>query len=156
MSGTIAIRRLGAGDVAGGRALNALFADVFGDPGTYAETPPSDACLAARLGRPTVFALVAETDGVVVGGLTAYALEKLESERSEIYIYDLAVAETHRRRGVATALIERLRALAVEAGAWVMFVQADHGDDPAIALYTKLGVREDVMHFDIEAPKPGG
>lgn len=28
-------------------------------------------------------------------------------------------------------------------------VQADHGDDAAIALYTKLGVREDVLHFDI-------
>jgi hypothetical protein len=28
-------------------------------------------------------------------------------------------------------------------------VQADYGDDPAVALYTKLGVREDVMHFDI-------
>jgi aminoglycoside 3-N-acetyltransferase I len=30
-----------------------------------------------------------------------------------------------------------------------MFVQADLGDDPAIALYTKLGSREDVLHFDI-------
>jgi aminoglycoside 3-N-acetyltransferase I len=29
-------------------------------------------------------------------------------------------------------------------------VQADYGDDPAIALYTKLGRREDVLHFDIE------
>jgi len=28
-------------------------------------------------------------------------------------------------------------------------VQADLGDDPAIALYTKLGQREDVLHFDI-------
>jgi aminoglycoside 3-N-acetyltransferase I len=28
-------------------------------------------------------------------------------------------------------------------------VQADYGDDPAIALYEKLGRREDVMHFDI-------
>lgn len=27
--------------------------------------------------------------------------------------------------------------------------QADHGDEPAIQLYTKLG-RRDVMHFDIE------
>ena len=34
-------------------------------------------------------------------------------------------------------------------GAYVIFVQADYGDDPAIALYTKLGIREDVMHFDI-------
>lgn len=31
----------------------------------------------------------------------------------------------------------------------VIFVQADYGDDPAIALYTKVGVREDVLHFDI-------
>ena len=30
-----------------------------------------------------------------------------------------------------------------------MYVQADYGDDPAVALYTKLGTREDVMHFDI-------
>jgi aminoglycoside 3-N-acetyltransferase I len=30
-----------------------------------------------------------------------------------------------------------------------MFVQADMGDEPAIALYSKLGVREDVLHFDI-------
>jgi len=31
----------------------------------------------------------------------------------------------------------------------VVYVQADHGDDPAIALYAKLGVREEVLHFDI-------
>jgi len=34
-------------------------------------------------------------------------------------------------------------------GADVIFVQADYGDDAAVALYTKLGAREDVMHFDI-------
>jgi aminoglycoside 3-N-acetyltransferase I len=28
-------------------------------------------------------------------------------------------------------------------------VQADLGDAPAIALYSKLGTREDVLHFDI-------
>ncbi len=33
----------------------------------------------------------------------------------------------------------------------MIFVQADTGveDAPAIALYTKLGRREDVLHFDI-------
>jgi aminoglycoside 3-N-acetyltransferase I len=35
----------------------------------------------------------------------------------------------------------------------VIFVQADYGDDPAIALYTKLGSREDVIHFDIPPGK---
>jgi aminoglycoside 3-N-acetyltransferase I len=31
-------------------------------------------------------------------------------------------------------------------------VQADLGDAPAIALYTKMGRREDVLHFDIAVP----
>jgi aminoglycoside 3-N-acetyltransferase I len=82
----------------------------------------------------------------------AYELDKLEQARREVYIYDLAVSSTHRRTGVATALIQHLRRIAAERGAWVVYVQADHGDDPAIALYTKLGSREDVLHFDI-APK---
>jgi aminoglycoside 3-N-acetyltransferase I len=76
-------------------------------------------------------------------------LRKFEQERSEVYIYDLAVDEDHRRQGVATALIEALKPLAVARGASVIFVQADDVDPPAIALYTKLGMREDVVYFDI-------
>ena len=49
----------------------------------------------------------------------------------------------------ATALIGELRHVAAERGAYVVFVQADLVDAPAIALYTRLGVREDVLHFDI-------
>jgi aminoglycoside 3-N-acetyltransferase I len=90
-------------------------------------------------------------DGGVVGGLAAYELRKFEQARSEIYLYDLAVAATHRRRGIATGLIEALRDIGARRGAYVIFVQADTGieDEPAIALYTKLGAREDVLHFDI-------
>ncbi|HEX5765539.1 MAG TPA: GNAT family N-acetyltransferase, partial [Woeseiaceae bacterium] len=76
-------------------------------------------------------------------------LQKFEQERSEIYIYDLAIAQTHRRQGIATALILELKKIAAARGAYVIYVQADLGDDPAIALYTKLGTREDVLHFDI-------
>jgi aminoglycoside 3-N-acetyltransferase I len=31
----------------------------------------------------------------------------------------------------------------------VIYVQADRGDGPAIALYESLGTREDVHHFDL-------
>jgi aminoglycoside 3-N-acetyltransferase I len=85
-----------------------------------------------------------------VGGLAAYELRKFEQERSEIYIYDLAVALSHRRQGIATALIEALRGIARARGATVIFVQADVPDAAAIALYTKLGSREDVLHFDVD------
>ena len=85
----------------------------------------------------------------VIGGIAAYELRKFEQQHSEIYIYDLAVAETHRRQGIATALVNELKKIAAARGAYVMFVQADVDDAPAIALYTKLGIREDVLHFDI-------
>ena len=58
---------------------------------------------------PTFIALVAERDGETVGGLVAYVLRKCERERAEVYIYDLAVVESARRQGVATALIEALK-----------------------------------------------
>lgn len=143
-----AIRRLGLADLAALRQLNALFGEAFAEA-DYGAAPPSDAYLQGLLAREHVVALAALGEEAVVGGLVAYQLDKLEQARSEIYIYDLAVAEAHRRRGVATALIAHLREIAAARGAWVIYVQADHGDDPAVALYTKLGRREDVMHFDI-------
>ena len=57
--------------------------------------------------------------------------------------------QAHRRRGVATAMIQELKRVAAERGVYVIFVQADYGDDAAMALYSKLGVREEVLHFEI-------
>lgn len=52
-------------------------------------------------------------------------------------------------------MIEELKRVALASGAYVIYVQADHGDEPAIALYTKLGVRVDVLHFDIQPGEIG-
>ncbi|WP_262297569.1 AAC(3)-I family aminoglycoside N-acetyltransferase [Microvirga sesbaniae] len=151
------IRRLGPGDVPLLRKLNALFAAVFDDPASYASEPPSDAYLEELLAKEHVVALAALADGEVLGGLVAYELEKFEKARREFYIYDLAVDAAHRRRHIATTLIEHLRGIAAQRGGWVVYVQADHGDDPAIALYDKLGAREEVLHFDISVgPAPRG
>lgn len=135
--------------------LLTLFGEAFEDPETYGARRPGTAYLQRLLGSDAFIALAAVQDEEVVGGLAAYELPKFEQERSEIYIYDLAVASAHRRKGIATALIDHLRGMAAERGAWVIFVQADPGDDPAIALYTRLGTREDVLHFDIAVPKRG-
>jgi aminoglycoside 3-N-acetyltransferase I len=148
------IRTLGPCDIALMRAMLALFSDAFEDPQNYASAPPSSDYLQGLIASPTFIAVVALDGSQVVGGIAAYELPKFEQARSEIYIYDLAVAATHRRRGVATAMIEQLKAIAANRGAWVIYVQADHDDAPAIALYTKLGTREDVLHFDI-VPRSG-
>ena len=110
---------------------------------------PDDAYLERLLASDTFIAIGGWKDDRPVGALAAYVLPKFEQRRSEIYIYDLAVAEAYRRQGIATALIMELKRIAPSRNAYVIFVQADRGDDPAIALYTKLGTREDVLHFDI-------
>jgi aminoglycoside 3-N-acetyltransferase I len=150
------IRTLGPGDVELLEGMSAMFGEAFGEPHTYRGAPPARADLGQLLGSPSFIAIAALEGDAVIGGLAAYVLPKFEQERSEIYIYDLAVAEPHRRKGTATALIRQLQALAAERGAWVIYVQADHGDDPAIALYSGLGTREDVLHFDIPVPAAGG
>jgi aminoglycoside 3-N-acetyltransferase I len=140
---------LGRDDVGTMRRMLALFGRAFGDAESYGIAPPAAGYLERLLAGDMFIAIAALKDGEVVGGLAAYVLAKFEQERSEIYIYDLAVAEPHRRQGIATALIATLQAQCAARGAYVIFVQADYGDDAAVALYTKLGTREDVMHFDI-------
>ena len=149
MALTLDVVRLGSADLATMRALNALFGEAFEDRETYEARPPADAYLVETLSKPHVIVLAALEGGKLLGGLVAYELDKFEQARREIYIYDLAVSAAHRRRGVATALIDALCDIARDRGAWVIYVQADYGDEPAIALYEKLGAREDVMHFDI-------
>lgn len=146
----VTIHRLGPRDLPRIAEMLSLFGEAFDDPETYNARRPRNDYLERLLGTETFVALVALQGVRVVGGLAAYELPKFEQERCEYYIYDLAVSAGHRRRGIATALIHELRGIAATRGAQVMFVQADHGDDPAVALYTRLGTREDVMHFDID------
>ena len=143
------VRRLCPGDLGLMRDMLRVFGEAFDEVETFSKRKPGDEYLQRLLGKPGFVALAAVERGEIIGGLAAYELEKFEQERSEYYIYDLAVRGDRRRRGVATAMIESLKPIAAARGAYVIFVQADYGDDPAVALYSKLGVREDVMHFDI-------
>lgn len=143
------IRVLGRGDASAMRQLLDCFAEAFDDRDSYSSSQPADRYLDELLAGECFFALVAMIDDRVIGGLAGYELRKFEQQRSELYIYDLAVLERYRRRGIATSLLQQARHVARERGAWVLYVQADVDDEPAIALYSKLGSREDVHHFDI-------
>ncbi len=136
-------------------ALFRLWLDLFGrafeQEDVYSSNQPSDDYLISLLNRDTFVPLATiDQQGNVIGALAAYELIKFEQQRSEFYIYDLAVDEKHRRQGIATELINTLKVLAQERGAWVIFVQADYEDEPAVKLYEKLGIKEEVIHFDID------
>ena len=144
------VRVLGPDDVPALRALLAVFGDAFEDVERYTAQQPEDAYLHERLASPGFFALAAWQGAQVIGGIAGYVLPKFEQPRRELYIYDLAVAEPHRRRGVAMAMIDELRALARRLDAEVIFVQADVEDGPALKLYERFANGTEVRQFDIE------
>lgn len=132
--------------------MNAVFSEVFEEPHNYSDLKPDDAYCESWLANRANVAILAQSGGEPVGALGGYILAKFEQARSEGFIYDLAVAEGHRRRGVATQLIGEMRRIARECGAWTVFVQADVNpeDEPARALYRKLAHEEiTALHFDI-------
>ena len=126
---------------------------MFEDHASYCSAPPDDAYARELLARRDTVLLLAEAEGSAIGALAGYILPKFEQARGELYIYDLAVLEAWRRRGVATAMIEETRRVAREAGAWTVFVQADiiPEDEPARQFYRSLASEEiAALHFDID------
>jgi aminoglycoside 3-N-acetyltransferase I len=139
--GSFSICQISSKDLALMEELLAVFGEAFDEVDTYSSSRPSDVYLKRLLSKDYFIVIAALKNGAVVGGLAAYELQKFEQERSEIYIYDLAVAAEHRREGIATALILELKKIAVARAAYVIFVQADIGDDPASTLYEARGTR---------------
>ena len=136
----VRVRRLGAGDRTCARALFALMAEVFDEPGA----PLGDGYLDALLARPdfwAVAAVAAGADGAdeVLGGVTAHALPMTRAETWELFLYDVAVRADWQRRGVGRRLLAALRAEAASTGIRVAFVPADDEDDHALEFYRALG-----------------
>lgn len=62
---------------------------------------------------------------------------------TEMFLYELAVAEPFRRRGTGRALIRALAAVARERGCYGMWVGVDTGNDVALAAYRSAGGKDD-------------
>jgi aminoglycoside 3-N-acetyltransferase I len=62
---------------------------------------------------------------------------------TEMFIYELGVAPAARLRGVATALVEALAALARERGCYGMWVGTEPDNEAALATYRRGGANEE-------------
>jgi ribosomal protein S18 acetylase RimI-like enzyme len=82
--------------------------------------------------------LVAYEDERAVGFVSGVEVTHPD-KGTEMFLYELEVEETFRRRGFGRALVERLAALAREAGCYGMWVITDHDNEAARATYEGTG-----------------
>jgi ribosomal protein S18 acetylase RimI-like enzyme len=82
--------------------------------------------------------LISYEDGRPVGFVSGVEVTHPD-KGTEMFLYELAVDEPFRRRGIGRALVERLAERARAAGCYGMWVITDHGNEAARATYEGTG-----------------
>ena len=95
------------------------------------------------LADPDNLLVVGRHQGVIVGFLTAYRLQRFDARGAEVLLYEIGVDEAHRRHGVARAMIELMLAWAAEGGATESWVLTEDDNVAALALYAATGAERD-------------
>ena len=118
---------------------------------------PSDAAATARfLADPNHHLLVAyDPDDRPVGFVSGVEMTHPD-KGTEIFLYELAVAEDAQRRGVGRELVEALAARARECGCYGMFVFTDEDNAAALATYRRAGAGKASPQLMLEWEFRGG
>jgi ribosomal protein S18 acetylase RimI-like enzyme len=93
----------------------------------------------ALLADPRTLMLVAFHGDLPVGFVLAHELPRRHGDPAKLFVYEVDVAESHRRRGIASALLAQLAELARERGIPTGFVLTEPDNGPANALYRSAG-----------------
>lgn len=115
--------------------------EVFDDPVDRAK-------LTRYLSLPDHHLFVAIEKGVIVGQLTALSYQHPENRPGDLYIDEVGVSSSARRRGVATKLMAAALALGKELGCAEAWLGTETENLDAQAFYESLGRKADqVMYY---------
>jgi ribosomal protein S18 acetylase RimI-like enzyme len=137
-NGATRIHRVGAGDerlIHRGAAL-------------FDEQPREDAI--ERFLRSDDHHLLLALDGEEPVGFVSGVELTHPDKGVEMFLYELAVAEHARRRGIGRALVDALAALARARGCRGMWVLTDEDNEAAVATYRGAGATKDERTFLLE------
>ena len=92
--------------------------------------------------------LVALGENVVIGQVSA-VIHRHPDKPTELYVDDLAVADSRLRRGIATLLVKKLFEIGADRGCEEVWVATEPDNDPANELYRSLVLAENpALIFD--------
>lgn len=139
------IKKLESIDVALAKQLIQAWHEI---DGTINGKVPTEKYIIESLAKPHYHVFVAIHENQVVGGQTAYELQLFDEEKTEMFLYELGVVESHRQQGVAMQLISALKAFCLQRGIDTLFVGTEMENLKARNLYLKTkGAFEEVAWF---------
>jgi ribosomal protein S18 acetylase RimI-like enzyme len=98
------------------------------------------------LANPAHYVIIAEINAEIAGFLLAYALERIDREAAQMFIYEVEVAPNYRRQGIGTALVRHIVDLARAEKMLEAFVSTNRSNTAAMRLYAATGRR--IEHGD--------
>ena len=107
---------------------------------------PSLEHLRALLADLDNFLIVASEGRNPVGFLIAYRMPKIARDASMVYLYEIGVDPEYRRRGIATQMIQLLKALCRERDVVEIWVGTENDNAAARALYARTGAVVETEH----------
>jgi GNAT superfamily N-acetyltransferase len=90
--------------------------------------------------------VVAAQDGVPIGFLLAYLLDRVDRDQRMVCLYEVDVSEHHRRRGIGRAMIETLKMICRQENAmktWVITNRTNRSNLAAFRPYESTGATAD-------------
>jgi aminoglycoside 6'-N-acetyltransferase I len=125
------------------KVLNHSDASVLGNVAPEVFDDPIDVRRAEEfLADPRHHLVVAVENGFVVGFVSAVHYVHPDKPRPELWINEVGVAATHRGRGLASALLRSLFAVARQINCAEAWVLTDRSNTAALRLYSAAGGTE--------------
>jgi ribosomal protein S18 acetylase RimI-like enzyme len=113
--------------------------------------PPRRDAVERFVGDPTHHLLLAYDGERPVGFVSGVEMTHPD-KGTEMFLYELAVDEDRRRRGVGRALVEALTELARARGCYDVWVLTEEENEAAVATYRRAGGSAPSTHIMIEFP----
>ena len=127
------VRRLGTGDF--DLAFHAIRTLKMLRPLSAFDDEP----LRKFLSRPENILIVAAQEGVPIGFLLAYLLDRIDRNQRMVCLYEVGVSEPCRRQGIGRAMIETLKTICRQENAMKTWVITNRSNLAAFRLYESTG-----------------
>jgi ribosomal protein S18 acetylase RimI-like enzyme len=65
----------------------------------------TDECMTNFLSNPDNYLIIAIDDNIVAGFVVAYELQRVDRNQKLMFLYEIGVLKTHRKKGIGTVLM---------------------------------------------------